>query len=287
VLNKYSLEQWVAGAEQSEEEFRQAVHTILAAIANTPNLQDNMIIKGGILLAIRYQSDRFTRDIDFSSPKGLKDIPPEKVEEQLNQSLAEVVEELDYNLDCRVQSCKVSPKNKPEASFPNIELKIAHAFKGSKKHKRLLMGNCPTIVSIDYSLNEQTPFVENLKISDNEHIIAYALTDIISEKYRAILQQIERNRQRRQDIFDLYFLLDLNDDFSGEEIYNIHCSLMTKARSRGLEPTIDSMDNPEIYERSKADYPSLKDEVEGELPDFDIIFQRVKTFYRSLGWPKQ
>lgn len=282
MLNTYSLEQWVADAEESEEEFRQAVHTILAAIAKTPYLQDNMIIKGGILLAIRYQSNRFTRDIDFSSPKKLRDIPPEQVREQLDQSLTEMVEKLDYDLDCRVQYCKVSPR--PDASFPNIELKIAYAYKGTNRHKRFLTGNCPTVVSIDYSLNENTPFVEDLKIGSDDHIIAYALTDIISEKYRAILQQVGRNRLRRQDIFDLYFLLNISSDFDEIEKCNILWSLMKKSRSRGLEPTIDSMDAPEIYERCKAEYPSLQDEVDGVLPDFDMIFAHVKAFYRSLDW---
>ncbi|MEJ2622018.1 MAG: nucleotidyl transferase AbiEii/AbiGii toxin family protein, partial [Candidatus Thiodiazotropha sp.] len=36
---------------------------------------------------------------------------------------------------------------------------------------------------------------------------AYSLTDLIAEKLRSVLQQIKRERQRRQDIFDLFLLL--------------------------------------------------------------------------------
>jgi hypothetical protein len=62
-------------------------------------------------------------------------------------------------------------------------------------------------------------------------------------------------------------------------------SLVLKARSRGIEPHINSLDDSEIYERAKAEYPTLADEVEGELPDFDEIYTRVTEFYKSLDWP--
>jgi predicted nucleotidyltransferase component of viral defense system len=244
-----------------------------------------MIIKGGILLAIRYKSQRFTRDIDFSTPQKLNEIRPEEVEEQLNQSLAITVNELDYGLDCKVQSCKVRPKDSPEASFPCIELKIGYAYKGDAKHKRLMAGLCPTTISIDYSLNEETPNVEDLSIGDGNSIPAYSFTDIIAEKFRSILQQVERNRFRRQDIFDLYFLITSEEELTGNEKYEILVSLMKKSRSRGIEPTVSSLDDKEIYERSKAEYHTLKDEVEGELPEFDEIYAFVKDFYKSLDWP--
>jgi predicted nucleotidyltransferase component of viral defense system len=218
LIENHNIEDWVGEAGEEELPFREAVHTILAAIAQSPNLNDNMIIKGGILLAIRYKSKRFTKDIDFSTPRKLAEIPPEKVREFLDGALTQTVEELDYDLDCRVQKCKVNPKD-PEATFPSIELKVGYAYKGSPQHKRLLAGQSATVVSIDYSLNEHTPNVENLTLGIDGELKAYALTDLIAEKYRAVLQQAERKRQRRQDIFDLFFLLDSIEEFDGHEKY--------------------------------------------------------------------
>lgn len=285
MIETYSIQQWVDGAPESETEFRQAVHTILCSIANSRHLKEKMIIKGGILLAIRYQSRRFTRDIDFSTPHKLNEIRPEEVEKLLNQSLAITVEELGYELDCKVQSIKVRPKDSPDASFPCIELKIGYAYKGTTKHRRLMAGACPTAISIDYSLNEETPNVEDLLIGDGTAISAYAYTDIIAEKFRSILQQSERNRFRRQDIFDLYYLISGEEELTGIERFEILSSLMKKSRARGIEPSRSSLDNQDIYERSKAEYHTLKDEIEGDLPDFDTIYTSVNAFYKTLDWP--
>ena len=103
-IEGYDIKDWVEEASTtSNKEFRQAVHTILSAIASDSDLKANMILKGGILLAIRYKSHRFTTDIDFSTekPRG-GEITEDGVRKSLDSSLAQMVEELDYDLDCRV-----------------------------------------------------------------------------------------------------------------------------------------------------------------------------------------
>lgn len=283
MICSHDIEEWVESAELDQQEFRQAVHTILAAIAQNPDLRDKMVIKGGVLLAIRYKSVRFTRDIDFSTQKKLRDIPPQDLKDMLADTLPQTVEQLDYDLDCRVQSISVQPRE--TASFPSIKLTIGYAYKGTPKHKRLLAGNCPSVVSIDYSLNESTQYVEDLLIGDGDTITAYALTDLISEKFRALLQQIKRDRQRRQDIFDLFHLLNSQGPFDGDEKTRILHAFVYKCRARDIEPTSDALRNQEIYKRAKAEYPTLANEVEGELPDFDKMYQQVTEFYESLDWP--
>ena len=51
-----------------------------------------------------------------------------------------------------------------------------------------------------------------------------------------------------------------------------------------MSPQKQSLQNPEIRQRAQIEYPSLADEIEGELPDFDTIFDCVENFYRSLPW---
>ena len=107
-IEEFDIKDWVEDTpttRSNEKELRQAVHTILSAIASDSNLKANMILKGGILLAIRYKSHRFTTDIDFSTerPRG-GEITEYGVRKSLDSSLAQIVEELDYDLDCREQS---------------------------------------------------------------------------------------------------------------------------------------------------------------------------------------
>ena len=75
---------WVAAAPDAPtRELRMAVHTILAAVSRAPRLPNHMVLKGGIPLALEYQGDRFTRDIDFSTAKTVPDMAVEGVVEEL------------------------------------------------------------------------------------------------------------------------------------------------------------------------------------------------------------
>jgi hypothetical protein len=63
-MHKLNIVKWVA-ADPAQRSFRQAIHTVLTAISGTPDLKTSMIMKGDILLALAYESPRFTSDIDF------------------------------------------------------------------------------------------------------------------------------------------------------------------------------------------------------------------------------
>jgi len=282
---EYNIQNWVSEAKNDTElEFREAVHTILTAIALNNNLRSNMILKGGILLAIKYQSTRFTRDVDFSTDKKLgKEISAEKIQKSLDENLTQKVEDLEYGLDCRVQSSKLQP-NKPNATYPSIKLKIGYAYKGTPKHRKLLVLKSPTVISIDYTLNEIMPNIESIILSSGEEIFVYSSTDLIAEKYRSLLQQVKRNRTRRQDVFDLNFLIENLNTITSVDKKEIMNCLICKSESRGITPGKDSFDDPELKSRAKENYQTLENEIDGKLPDFDEIFAKVLKFYRSLPW---
>lgn len=284
-IEECDIAAWVEESLGEENrEFREAVHTILSAIGSDENLKASMVLKGGILLAIRYHSHRYTKDIDFSTEKKLGgDITEAAVREILDASLAQMVETLDYDLDCRVQSSKLQPKD-PNSTYPSIKMKIGYAYKGTSKHRRLLALLSPTTVSIDYSLNESTPNIENIQLDSDDGILAYSITDLIAEKYRSLLQQVPRNRTRRQDVYDLNLLIDKLGVFDGVEKNKILDCLISKSLARGISPNIESFSDPELKARAREHYQTLEDEVEGDLPDFDEIFVGVAEFYRSLPW---
>ncbi|WP_353572906.1 nucleotidyl transferase AbiEii/AbiGii toxin family protein, partial [Candidatus Albibeggiatoa sp. nov. BB20] len=140
-------------------------------------------------------------------------------------------------------------------------------------------------ISIDYSLNEATPNVETLRLNLEESVLAYSLTDLIAEKYRSLLQQVPRNRTRRQDVYDLNLLIrELGNHINGIEKSKILDCLISKSRAREIEPNLNSFDDPELKSRAQEYYQTLKNEIEGELPDFDEMFKEVSKFYKSLPW---
>ena len=108
------------------------------------------------------------------------------------------------------------------------------------------------------------------------------MVDRIAEKYRAVLQQIPRRRNRRQDIYDLHYPTDDNEMEASGQCHILEV-LRIKCRSRSIEPAPTSLTNPEIRERSEAKWDSLTLEL-GQVPAFETCFEQVKAFYESLPW---
>lgn len=227
---EYSIEDWVANGPADRAEFRKAVHIVLHAISSSPYLKPKMVMKGGLLLGIRYQSSRYTEDIDFSTAEKLTAIDKNEFETELNESLQVASSELQYGVECRVQSCKIQPR--AEATFPSFNLKIGYAnTSNSNAMKRLESGNSPNTVKIDYSFNEMTYQTDEIEL-EGEVINAYGVTDLIAEKLRSIIQQPYRKRNRRQDIYDVHFLLTSLSPLSSEEKLNVLSTLYKKCKDR-------------------------------------------------------
>lgn len=283
-MDECDIAAWVQGAPDAvQRELRQAVHTVLVAIGGSSDLQPQMIMKGGILLAIRYESSRYTRDIDFSTAQRFADFDEEKFRSNFEGRLAAAVEELDYGVDCRLQSYSVKPR-RSNADFQTIQMTLGYAEKGTKKHSHLLAKNCPDVVDVDYSFNEQTESIDQLRFSDGTVIHAYSFVDLVAEKMRALLQQEVRNRVRRQDAYDLFRILK-GSPVTDEALKGLILdALKSKAASRGLTVQRESMTNKEIIERSKREYPQLADEILEDLPPFDEVYGFVRSFYESLPW---
>ncbi|MBU4337794.1 MAG: nucleotidyl transferase AbiEii/AbiGii toxin family protein [Actinobacteria bacterium] len=287
-MQQYNIGEWVDLEENpTHKTLREAIHTVLIAISTGKWPNHNMIIKGGVLLAIRYESIRFTEDIDFSTNINLKDFDQDSFLLELEQNLASAVEKLDYGLDCKIQSYQLQPSNNPNATFPTFKIKIGYAYKhDTNAHKRLLKKQSLHIVKLDYSLNEETYDVEPLILTDGGTIYAYSIYDIIAEKFRAILQQKTRNRVRRQDSYDLYTLINNFPITTDEERKVILDTLLKKSASRNLEISIASISDPETIQRSEEQYHVLASEIDGELPEFETVYRFVKNFYESLPWGK-
>lgn len=284
-MRECDLSAWVEQeGNPLDREFREAVHTILFAISQRQDISTRMIMKGAVLLAICYNCIRHTTDIDFSTSVKADEFDKESFLAELEESLISATENLDYGLACRVQSCKFQPPS-PDASFPTLKIKIGYAYKHDQRsHKRLLKRNSSKVVEIDYSFNEATYHVENIALKKGGTLSAYGLADLIAEKYRAILQQQQRRRTRRQDIYDLYYLFNHYGPHEIPAKQQILDSLIKKAAARNIDPEKYSMRDPEIIKRSKYEYHHLEAEIVGVLPEFDEAYRQIRTFYENLPW---
>lgn len=283
-MTEVDVAAWVVQAPNTEQRsFREAIHIVLDAIGHSHSLQAKMVMKGGLLMAIRYDSTRYTRDIDFSTTEQYAKDGENALLVELEQQLTQAETKLGYGTTCKVQSHKVEPKGEGK-THQSLKLKIGYAAQGNANAmKRLTARTSPQVVEIDYSYNEAVLDVDVLELEGGITIRTYSTHNLIAEKLRSLLQQPVRNRTRRQDVYDVCLLLQTEQPQEAD-LLTIHTMLVASCQSKGIDPTRDSMNDDAVVQMARDGYASLKDDVEGELPPFDVAMGRVQDFYRALPW---
>jgi len=284
------LSDWVAKARADPVKYRQRQVTeiLLNAIALTPELGSQLYLKGGILMALAYNSQRTTGDVDFSI-QGPPEIRASEIRSLLDRSLQRAAAVCGYpDLVCRVQG-RIRERPRPEtfhtATAPALEVTIGSAMRGTNEEVRLGDGRAIAVLRVDISFREPVETMQRLVIDTGRTISAYGLPDLVAEKYRAILQQRTRSNPgtRRQDVYDITMLLQ-QFPFDTEERKRILAILVIKCEERGFTPDREMIGDAVIVERLRRDWPTLEAELENPLPDFDASFAAVKAFYDSLPW---
>ena len=281
------LEAWTEEEQAPQRRaFRQAVRLVLRAIARSQDLSSVMVMKGGILLAIRYQSSRFTRDIDFSTPKRFQDVDLPAFLKTFEAALEPVSAENEYGLALHLQSYSVKPPNKPDVMFPTLELRVAYANRLNRGAiRRMEIGQASDVVAVDYSFNEWASEIEQAPAEEGA-LSVYPFHDLIAEKLRSVLQQVVRNRDRFQDIYDLYLLLDDAAAITAEDRATILAKLQAAGADRDVPIHRHALRDAEIIARSRRGYETeLPALVQVEIPPFDAAYGTVQAFFEGLPWP--
>lgn len=284
------LSEWSASASGSGNpqvaREREATEVFLAALGMTKTCHDKIYLKGGILVGAIYGSGRNTADMDFSTTSTPELTFPETLSEELQAAFPRAAAQLGIpKLRLKMQSVKFRPRKNTfvESDFPAVEAKFAYAMAGSKQEPSLDAGTCTDVLYADISFNEPISCVQAVKMKGvRSEILVYSLHDLIAEKLRALLQQVMWDRYRRQDVFDLYYLIQ------HAEVDRIPKDLLLrtfqeKCLSRGIEPTRKSLDDDEVKRRSSNEWGTLAKEVD-VLPDFEVAYSAVVELYRSLPW---
>lgn len=285
ILKKVDVAEWVNKAKANPVTYqqRQTVEITLNAIAMVPHLNAVMFLKGGILMGLAYDSPRQTADIDFTTTLAHVGDAGNMVRQQLDSMFPRAAAALGYaDLVVKTHSVKKLPKAIPDAAFPALKLKIGSAKRDTAQERALQTGQASVVIDTDISFNEPVLQTQVLVLTGGRELLAYSLVDLMAEKYRAILQQVTRKRNRRQDVYDLDWLIVYNeiDERLQKQILT---TLGVKCQERQIEPTRASLDDPEVKRRARADWHSMALEL-GEVPDFEDCFTRVSEFYRNLPW---
>lgn len=285
---RIDLSSWIEKSNKDPIKYRQRQMTeiVLTAIAMAPGLRRGLYLKGGTLMNIVFHSPRSTGDVDFTTSEDPADFAA-RIEKDLNDALRRAAAKLGYPLVCRVQTIKKRPRPEmfADAQFPALQMTIGSAESGSREALRLEAGHASQVLPIEVSFNEPVEDLQELLLEGSTSPLAsYSLIEVMAEKIRAFLQQTLRNRARRQDIFDLAFLIErfpLDDDEQGDLLRIFR----TKCEARGITPTPESLFDPELSQRAKSVWATMQQELNEPLPPYEERFAIVAAFYRGLPWP--
>ena len=279
---------WVARARADPVAWRrrQTIEITLNAIAMTARLNASMFLKGGILMGLAYDSPRQTADIDLTTDMAAENDVGERIREFLDAAFPRAAAALGYDrLTVRIHSLKLMPNGKFDtAEAPALKLKVAYAPRGTRQEAALRSGSSPSVIDLDVSFNEPMRHTRILRLAGGRKLRAYGIVDLVSEKYRAMLQQPSRKRNRRQDVYDLDLLIagGAVDDAPRPRILD---ALVEKCRARRIEPSRGALDDPEIKRRAGVGWQSMELELD-EVPEFEACYERVAGFYRDLPWDR-
>lgn len=275
------LSSWVHRGSPEYKKQRMAIHAILVAITKNNPLRNHVYLKGGILMGIVYESTRYTTDIDISNTDRF-DIAEKFDKDLFDQSLSLASLDLPYNLILKTQSVKIMPKK--IGSFNSYRITVGYAKRepGRPEYRKLMEGESLKVIKIDYSFNESVHDEGSIIVMNNNEIKGYGIHTLVAEKYRSLMQQVTRNRKRRQDVYDLYCLIN-NGHTKNINKEKLKQTIIQKCEEReNIIANIKSLDNPEIYNRAKENYPLLADEVEEKLVDFDKAWSSILKYYKSI-----
>jgi hypothetical protein len=285
------LARWVAAADdRTDREFRQAVHTVLDALAAIPGTSEWIALKGAILLALRYDFTRPTRDVDLSTAKRLQDFDVQTFLSDLRAALPASVERLPYGLACRLQSHEIRPSF-AGATFPTLRATVGYApsLDGARMRRMIRGTGSAHTLTMDLSFNEPLLTLEWLDLgTQGPRIPAYSLNEFVAEKFRAILQQPGRKRNRPQDALDIDVLLATQPALHGADARtDILRILRAKSVERALLLSRGALRDPAVRQRSAHDYAPLAAQLPIALPPFEAMFERVTVYFESLPWPEE
>lgn len=278
------ISHWVKAADNNQPLYlqRQAIAVLLAAIGLDDQLSENLVLKGGTLMSIAFKSERATGDVDLTGFNA--DITLEHLHDTLDGLMRRAAATIGYaTLRCQVQTIKKQPKAEgfPENfNAPALAVTIAYTQAGSKEEERLNRGNASSVIQVDISFKECVFQKTDLHLHyPGIKISAYSITDILAEKLRATIQQVKRShvRNRRQDIYDIAFLLN-NNSIKEDDKANILTAFLAKCAVRNLTVDQHSLDDPAIKAASQKEWETIYLEV-SELPDFENCFTLVHDFY--------
>lgn len=265
------------GIQVNEARARYAQYGVLRAIADSNDLSKILVFKGGNALDFVWHPNRSTRDLDFSALES--SLTAEELRTRLQRALDVAGRELEIAF--RVQSINRNPPGE-DRKFPTYQINVGYALRDDnpRLHQQIKKGEpVALVVPVEISINEVVCDYQEVSFDGINPLKVSTREDIVAEKLRALLQQLVRNRSRKQDLLDLAVQLK-----SGEDLDSGKVSVYLKAKAVDREVIVakTTFRHPEVWSRAHEDYDSLRAKARIEFVPFEEARELVLRFVDTL-----
>lgn len=256
----------------------------LRAISDSSRLRHELVFKGGNALEFVYLENRTTTDLDFTYLNTPGDL--EELKASLQERLSTALERIDDGVGTVVRFQRIDQKprgsNRTRVTY---KVRIAWAAPDQRLQRQILLDGKAgaQIIDMDISINENVCAYQDIQFSEFRYPIKVStIEDIVSEKLRAILQQVIRNRYRYQDVLDIAMICTTLEP----DLQLISHFLPEKCKERDIVPSKHAFRDPEVLSRSATGYDQLADTVRHTFIPFDEAWAIVMSLVDSLDIPE-
>ncbi len=259
----------------------------LAELYKTTWAKEYLIFKGGTCLKKCYFDDyRFSEDLDFTL------INPDFV--VTNKLLQSICDEITKNIGIQFSKVKMDPirwENKQVGYTTHIRFWGANHKKNQEPPTSDRWLTSIKIEIVSYELMVNPPLDRPLfsgysdaAIFENTLIPCYSILEVVSEKFRALLQ---RSYPAPRDYYDLWYLLQQKELINWEEIIS---TFKQKAKYKNVDfkDYNDFFEPEQIRKVKQAWNNSLKSHLnEDALPDVDKTIDELQEICKTISWKNE
>lgn len=256
-----------------------ALSWILAAIGAAPEIKDCLVFKGGTCLKKCYFGSlyRYSQDLDFTASQELADDRLIAYVEQITILATKLSSAMGSGVEFTAEAYK--------EKAPHPFRQSAHIIRAKFPWQRAPLTRIKFEVSRDERIFQPAKDLAILhEYGENftQKIQAYALEEIIAEKYRGILQNQQHLqdkgwiRSRVRDFYDLWRIL--NEFKQTINLTDFKPFFLEKCKIKGVEfkGPEQFFENTGYLEKIKKDWEQYLTVLVHDLPNFDELILRLR-----------
>lgn len=258
-----------------------ALSYLLSAIFKVPLFEDLLVLKGGTALKKAYFKDyRFSEDLDFSTQFECSEAA---IQKSIDTAINIMIQDMQERGPFIIQSEPLTLRE------PHPGKQIAYAVRFQFPYHREPLCRLKVEITVDEPVliaAESKPILHDYGETIETDLKVYQLAEIVTEKYRALLQSLARLQKKGwganrvcRDYYDLWWILREVDLSS----HNIPALLEDKCVIRNVNcESIDMFFDKSLLNVAKREWDRLLIPFVPNRVALDTVFSELKSFTQVL-----